>query len=98
MSDVAKKEMGDSYVMVNHPAHYGGDTQYETIKVLANWLTEEQLVGFCLGNAIKYLSRLQKKGDTPGHTLQDARKAQWYLNYLISLLERKVTSDESNDG
>lgn len=64
----------------NHPAHYGGaDNPYETIKVLANWLTDEQMTGFCIGNAIKYVSRAGKKD--PTKALEDLKKAQWYLDY-----------------
>ena len=64
---------------VNHPAHYGGDSQFETIKVLEAWLTPEQRRGFNLGNAIKYISRAGKKGDS----LEDLRKARWYLDREI---------------
>ena len=62
---------------VDHPAHYGGDTVYETIKVLEAWLTPEQFIGFCRGNAIKYLSRAGKKGDCA----EDLRKAGFYTDY-----------------
>ena len=41
--------------MVNHPNHYGGDTEYECIKVLKAWNTPEEFVGFSKDNAIKYL-------------------------------------------
>ncbi len=67
---------------VNHPNHYGGDTVYETIKVLAAWK-----LGFLLGNAVKYLSRAGKKD--PTKLLEDLKKARWYLDDAISRLERK---------
>ena len=60
---------------VNHPAHYGGDTTYETIKVLKAWLTPEQYQGFLIGNAMKYQSRYRNKGG-----VEDIKKALWYLN------------------
>ena len=60
---------------VNHPQHYGGDTIYETIKVLKAWLTSEQYQGFLIGNAIKYQSRYRNKGGS-----EDIKKALWYLN------------------
>lgn len=65
---------------VNHPSHYTGTI--ECIDAL-----ESIGVGrdFCLGNAIKYLWRLGKKDDA----LQDARKAQWYVNRLVKLLEEE---------
>lgn len=66
---------------VNHPTHYGGaDNPYEAIKVIEAWD-----LGFCLGNAVKYISRAGKKGDR----LIDLKKAAWYLNREISNLEGK---------
>lgn len=74
---------------VNHPVHYGGaDNVYETIKVLESWLTPEQFQGFCLGNTLKYLSRAGKKGDA----VEDARKAQWYLNRLVEFMGKEEDS------
>ena len=65
---------------VNHPQHYGGDTVYETIKVIEAWN-----LNFRLGNAVKYISRAFNKG-TP---LEDLKKAAWYLNREIEKLDRK---------
>ncbi len=65
---------------VDHPAHYGGaENPYEAIKVIEAWG-----LGFCLGNAVKYIARLGKKDDI----LTDLRKARWYLDREISNLER----------
>ena len=65
---------------VNHPAHYGGaDNPYEAIKVIEAWQ-----LGFCLGNAVKYISRAGKKGDA----LEDLKKAAWYLQREIDNRER----------
>jgi hypothetical protein len=58
---------------INHPAHYGGDTPYEAIKVIKAWG-----LGFSLGNAVKYISRAGKKGGKDKR-LEDLRKALWYL-------------------
>lgn len=66
---------------VNHPNHYGGDTTYETIKVIEAWE-----LGFHLDNVVKYVSRAGKKNDI----LQDLEKAQWYLNRKIQLLKEKA--------
>jgi hypothetical protein len=66
---------------VNHPAHYGGDTPYEAVKVIEAWG-----LGFCLGNAVKYIARAGKK---PGNAeIQDLLKAQWYIERRIQLLNR----------
>lgn len=64
--------------MVNLPPHYR-DGGIETIDYLEAKLTPEQLKGFCLGNALKYLSRAGKKGDF----YTDIAKARWYLNRLL---------------
>ena len=59
---------------VNHPEHYkvGG---IETIDFI-----EGKNLGYNLGNAVKYISRADHKGNR----LQDLQKAQWYLNREIS--------------
>lgn len=67
---------------VNHPAHYGGDTTYETVKVLGAWLTPEEFEGALVFNAVKYLSRWRKKGGK-----QDVEKAQWYVNKLLEKMK-----------
>ena len=66
---------------VNHPSHYmkGG---IETIDYIRAKLTEEQFVGYCLGNTLKYVSRASHKGNA----LEDYRKAQTYQGWAIKLL------------
>lgn len=66
---------------VDHPAHYGGaDNPYEAIKVIEAWG-----LGFCLGNTVKYIARAGKKDAT----VQDLKKARWYLDREIARLERE---------
>lgn len=66
---------------VNHPAHYGGESDpYEAIKVIEAWS-----LGFCLGNAVKYISRAGKKD--PTKTIEDLKKSRWYLDREIARLE-----------
>lgn len=66
---------------VNHPAHYGGaDNPYEAIKVIDAWG-----LGFCLGNAVKYIARAGKKDDR----LEDLKKARWYLDHEIERIEKE---------
>jgi hypothetical protein len=71
---------GDVPDMVEHPPHYkqGG---IETIDVIEAWQ-----LGFCLGNAIKYISRAGKKD--PGAELEDLKKARFYLNREIANIEK----------
>lgn len=67
---------------VNHPAHYGGDTTYEAIKVIEAWNLD-----FHLGNTIKYIARAGvKNADTE---LEDLKKALWYLQRKIKQYEVK---------
>ena len=68
---------------IHHPPHYGGDTPYEAIKVIEAWG-----LGFCLGNALKYISRAGRK--TPD-AIPDLQKAIWYLNREIQIRERRST-------
>ena len=66
---------------VNHPPHYGGgDNPYETIKVIEAWELD-----FCLGNAVKYISRAGKKDPTKER--DDLLKAVWYLHRKIDQLD-----------
>lgn len=62
---------------INHPAHYGGDTVYETIKVIEAWE-----LNFNLGNAVKYISRAGKKFKE-GKGIIDLQKAVWYIEREI---------------
>jgi hypothetical protein len=68
---------------VDHPLHYGGaDNPYEAIKVVEAWKLD-----FFLGNVLKYISRAgRKEGAT---TLEDLKKARWYLDRKINNLERE---------
>lgn len=64
---------------VDHPPHYGGDTTYETIKVIEAWGLD-----FALGNCVKYISRAGRKD--PEALLEDLHKAAWYLQHEIERL------------
>jgi hypothetical protein len=62
---------------INHPLHYGGEhNQYEAIKVIEAWE-----LNFCLGNAVKYISRAGKKTESK---TEDLKKAIWYLERELS--------------
>ena len=64
---------------VNHPDHYN----HGKIEVID--FIEDQHLGFHLGNAVKYISRAGRKD--PARTVEDLRKAAWYLNRQIERLE-----------
>lgn len=67
--------------MVNHPKHYtkGG---IETIDFMKAKLSPEGYQGYLAGNVIKYITRYPDKNG-----LEDLKKAQTYLNWLIRELE-----------
>jgi hypothetical protein len=68
---------------VDHPAHYGGaENPYEALKVIEAWG-----LGFCLGNAVKYISRAGRKD--PDAYVEDLRKARWYLDRQIAAAEAR---------
>lgn len=64
---------------VNNPAHYT-DGKIETIEFI-----EDKKLGFCLGNAVKYISRAGKKD--PTKEVEDLRKAIWYIQRRIYELQ-----------
>lgn len=58
---------------VNHPQHYTDHPSgIECIQI-----TEH--MGFCLGNAIKYIWR----ADLKGNAIEDLEKAEWYIRREI---------------
>jgi len=71
-----KKNYGESTVNdpVNNPKHY---TEHPS-GIDCIQITEH--MGFCLGNAIKYIWRADLKHDD---AIEDLRKARWYLDREI---------------
>ena len=73
MTPADRKAVADA---VNHPAHY---TQHPS-GVECIQITEH--MGFCLGNAIKYIWRADLKNG-----LEDLQKARWYIDREIAKRE-----------
>ena len=73
---------------VNHPSHYT-DGQIEVIDYI-----EDKKFGYHLGNAIKYISRAGKKD--PQKTVEDLRKAVWYIQRYIWCIEQKEAKKNDN--
>lgn len=67
--------------LVNHPPHYkeGG---IETIDFIQAKLTRDEFIGYLKGNALKYASRIGKKGAPD----IDAGKMAWYATKLRDVL------------
>jgi hypothetical protein len=81
--------MSNKVDMVNHPPHY-------------TWLKEKcgieaiditRHLDFDLGNAIKYILRAGHKSDAAlddkAKTIEDLKKAIWYINDKIKMLENE---------
>ena len=70
---------------VNHPAHYAEGRKYEVIDVIEDSVqfAPDPVAGGLQWQTLKYIHRCWSK-DT---ALQDLRKARWYLDRLITLLE-----------
>lgn len=65
---------------VNRPAHYTS-SGIETIDAIEAWDLD-----YRLGNVVKYVSRAGKKD--PAKTVEDLRKARWYLDRAIMHAEQ----------
>lgn len=65
---------------VNHPKHY---TEHPS-GIECIQITEH--MGFCLGNAVKYIWRADLKNDA----IEDLEKARWYIEREI--MKRKQTT------
>ena len=63
---------------INSPSHYAEGRQYEPIDVIYDWE-----LGYNLGNVVKYVSRAGRKLNL----LEDLKKARFYLNKEIEILE-----------
>lgn len=62
--------MGEKFDNVENPYHYN-QYEHEVIELTEN-------LGFCLGNAVKYILRAPYKGKY----VEDLEKAKWYINRL----------------
>ena len=65
---------------VNHPKHY---TEHKS-GVECIQITEH--MGFCLGNAVKYIWR----ADLKNNAIEDLEKARWYVDREIDLRKRAI--------
>ena len=83
-----------------NPDHYkhGG---IETIEYIRAKMSKEEFYGYIKGNAMKYISRVDKKSDKLLDKIEDLKKAQWYIERMIqvhqeeiAVLEAKMRQDE----
>lgn len=77
-------------IMVSKPPHYQSETGLEVIEAIEAFTFD--LMGIeavDTGNILKYICRWKKKNG-----LQDLKKASWYLNHLISHVEKLEKENE----
>lgn len=77
--------------LVNHPSHYETG-KFECIEVMEEALGRDAVKGFCIGNAFKYLYRANRKNG-----LEDLKKAQWYLNRVISMEDEILNETDKSE-
>ena len=66
---------------VNHPAHYNTG-EIEVIDYIKDKLGYDEFTGYLTGNLLKYILRYKYKNG-----IEDLKKAEWYLKYLINYME-----------
>lgn len=73
---------------VNHPSHYtqAGIECVDAITAAVSGKSGIEAV--CVANVIKYLWRYELKNG-----VEDVKKAQWYLNRLVSELDKRAEED-----
>lgn len=80
--DIGRGVIQDSDPVTKPPHYTQGDI--ETIDYIRDKLTDEEFVGYCKGNVLKYISREKYKNGT-----EDLKKAQVYLGWAIGRREEK---------
>ena len=80
-SELKKVSEGDN---VNNPSHYG-QGKIEAIEYIEDFLSTEEYIGYLRGNIGKYLHRWRFKGKP----VEDLKKANWYLDRLIEVVDTK---------
>ena len=92
MIEIVKKFKKSKPDMVNHPPHYQSENGLEVIDVIEAF-TADLKGGEATntGNVIKYILRWAHK-ENP---LQDLKKARWYLDRLIKLVEKRMEKENA---
>ena len=76
--------------VVNHPKHYKAVNGLEAIDVIEAFTAKlKGIQATDTGNILKYMLRWHEKNG-----LEDLKKAQWYLNHLISKVEKENQNHE----
>lgn len=78
--------------MVNHPPHYQSKdgSGIECIDAIGASMTPDAFTGYLKGNVEKYVFRAGSKSSA----LEDLKKARWYLDRWINVLEEEEDASE----
>ena len=86
--------------VVNHPQHYQltlpNGEPIEAIDYIQAVLGDDGAVSYCVGSAIKYLSRAGRKGGNSQE--QDLRKAAWFCTKGAQVCEDIIDLGETNNA
>ncbi len=85
--------------VVNHPQHYQltlpSGEPIEAIDYIQAVLGDDGAVSYCVGSAIKYLSRAGRKGGNSRE--QDLRKAAWFCTKGAQVCEDTLDLEEPSE-
>lgn len=84
-SEAEPEKEEDKSNTVNSPSHYT-DGEIEVIDYI-----EDKGLGFCLGNAVKYISRAGKKDQSK--EVEDLQKAIWYIQRRIEQIRKEKNNE-----
>ena len=86
INDAKESLTFSSFDMVNHPPHYNqsGVECIDAIESATFGNSEDGFENYLQGNIIKYIWRYRYKNG-----LQDLKKAEWYLNKLINVVNKR---------
>lgn len=76
---------------VHNPKHYQGRNGLEAIEVHRNFLNDEQLTGYHLGNILKYILRYRQKNG-----IEDLEKAKVHMDWLIEKEKAILKNEKAN--
>jgi hypothetical protein len=86
--------------VVNHPQHYQltlpNGEPIEAIDYIQAVLGDDGAVSYCVGSAIKYLSRAGRKGGNSRE--QDLRKAAWFCTKGAQVCEDIIDLGETDSA
>lgn len=87
-SDESENEEGEpEHDPVNHPRHYTSSPATCECGKTIECIQIVEHMGFCLGNATKYIWRADEKGNA----VEDLKKAAWYI-------QREIENREKSNG